>query len=85
VTARHTAGGASNAGKSVFNVGEDAAALVRNASSVQRVEQALGKFERVVDAGWTIGVDRVTGLPTSIYTVITNAADDLITAFPGRP
>jgi RHS repeat-associated protein len=85
VLASHTAEGASNVGKSLFNVGEDAAALVRNASSVQRVQQARGNFERVVDAGRTIGIDRVTGQPTSVYTVITNAADDLITAFPGRP
>lgn len=82
---RHVAGGARTAGKSLFGAGEDTAALVRSASGVQRVPQAGGNFERVIDAGRTIGVDRATGQPTSIYTVITNAADDLITAFPGRP
>jgi hypothetical protein len=85
VLERHVAGGARTAGKSLFGAGEDAAALVRGASGVQRVQQAGGNFERVIDAGRTIGVDRATGQPTSIYTVITNAADELITAFPGRP
>ncbi len=71
--------------KSVFNVGEDVAGLVRGASGVERVAQRGGNFERVVDAGRTIGIDRATGQPTSIYTVITNAADDLVTTFPGLP
>jgi RHS repeat-associated protein len=86
VLQRHVVGGARTAGKSIFNAGEDVSALVRNASGVQRVKQVSGNnFERVVDAGRTIGVDRVTGNPTSVYTVITNAADELVTAFPGRP
>jgi hypothetical protein len=85
VLARHTVDGAKNAGKSVFNAGEDVGTLVRNASGVPRVAQAGGNFERIVDAGRTIGVDRATGEPTSVYTVITNAADELVTAFPGRP
>jgi hypothetical protein len=82
---RHTVSGALNAGKSVFHAGEDVAGLVRAANGVQRVGQAGGNFERIIDAGRTIGIDRATGRPTSIYTVITSAADDLITAFPGRP
>jgi hypothetical protein len=49
------------------------------------VQQAGGNFQRVVEAGRIIGIDRATGQPTSIYTVITNAADDLITTFPGVP
>jgi hypothetical protein len=49
------------------------------------VLQRGGNFERVVDAGRTIGVDRASGQPTSIYTIITNAADELVTMFPGRP
>src|SRR3546814_7902921 len=85
VTARHTAGGARIAGKSVFNAGEDVATLVQNAGGAPRVQQAGGNFERAVDAGRMIGIDRATGQPTSVYTVITNAANDLITAFPGRP
>ena len=82
---RHVAGGARTAGKSLFGSNENIAALVKGANSAQRVQQAGGNFERVVDAGRVIGVDRATGNPTSVYTVITNAGDELITAFPGRP
>ncbi len=85
VVERHTVAGALTAGKSVFRPGEDVAALVRRAAGVQPVRQVGGNFERVIDAGRTIGIDRSTGGPTSVYTVITNAADELITAFPGRP
>ncbi len=49
------------------------------------VRQAGGNYQRIVNAGRIIGVDRVTGKPTSVYTIITNAAGDLITAFPGTP
>lgn len=42
-------------------------------------------FERAVNAGRNIGLDRATGQPTSVYTVITNPADELVTMFPGRP
>jgi hypothetical protein len=59
--------------------------LIRSASMAQSVQQASGYFERIIDAGRTIGIDRATGQPTSTYTVITDAADNLITAFPGRP
>ncbi len=84
--AGHAAGGARAAGKSLFNGGEgEIVSLIREAGSIGRVSQAGGNFERVVDAGRIIGVDRATGAPTSVYTVITNAADQLVTAFPGRP
>lgn len=60
--------------------------LIRQAESVPAVQQAgRTTFQRVVDAGRTIGVDRATGQPTSTYTVITDAAGKLITAFPGKP
>src|SRR3546814_15059649 len=75
----------SDLGKSVFNAGEDVATLVQNAGGAPRVQQAGGHFERAVDAGRMIGIDRATGQPTPVYTVITNAANDLITGFPGRP
>lgn len=58
---------------------------MRGANGVGRVQQAGGNFERVIDAGRNIGMDRATGQPTSVYTVITNAADEPITTFPGRP
>lgn len=61
------------------------ARLINAADAVRPVAQRGGNFERVVDAGRTIGIDRATGQPTSIYTVITNSADQLVTAFPGLP
>jgi hypothetical protein len=74
------------AGKSTFSDENEVASLIRQAESVPPVPQAFGSnFQRVVDAGKIIGVDRLTGLPTSIYTVITAAAGKLITAFPGLP
>jgi hypothetical protein len=86
VLGRHAAGGGRTTGKSLFKGGEaEIVGLIRESGSVGRVGQAGGNFERVVDAGRTIGVDRRTGAPTSVYTVITNAADELVTAFPGRP
>lgn len=85
VLARHTIGGTRTAGKSLFGAGEDVSLLIRNASPAARSLQVGGNYERTIDAGRTIGVDRATGQPTSVYTVITNAADDLITAFPGQP
>lgn len=69
-----------------FHAGEDIKTLITAADSVQAVKQASGNnFERVVDAGRTIGIDRATGAPTSIYTVITKPSGDLVTAFPGKP
>ena len=82
---RHSVGGAAMLGKSVFHAGENIAELVKAAETVAPVRQAGGNFERVVQAGRIIGTDRGTGAPTSVYTVITNGAGELITAFPGRP
>jgi RHS repeat-associated protein len=83
---RHFPGGVKSAGKSLFNAGEDISKLVQEAvKKAIPVRQAGGNFEWVVNAGRFIGIDRATGLPTSVYTVITNAAGDLVTAFPGMP
>jgi hypothetical protein len=49
------------------------------------IRQAKGNFSRVVNAGRNIGIDRVTGNPTSIYTIITDGQGNLITAFAGIP
>lgn len=78
-------GGAQSAGKSLFLAGEDVAALIRQGESIRAVRQSGGNYQRIVFAGRIIGVDRVSGEPTSVYTIITNAAGDLITAFPGTP
>ena len=82
---RHVPGGLQSAGKSLFSAGEDMSTLVRQGRTVQALQQAGGNFQRIVNAGRTIGIDRATGQATSTYTIITNAAGDLITAFPGTP
>ena len=46
--------------------------------------QFAGRFERVVDAGHVIGVTR-EGVATSFYKVITDGANNLVTAFPVKP
>jgi len=85
VLARHFPGGAQTAGKSLFNAGETVRGLVRAAESVAPVRQLGGNFQRIVEAGRVVGADRATNLPTSIYTVITDAAGNLVTMFPGIP
>ncbi len=82
----HTAGGVlATANKSLFNSTEEVRGLIQAAESVDPVGQVGGNFERIVDAGRIIGTDRTTGQATSIYTVITDASGNLITAFPGKP
>jgi RHS repeat-associated protein len=83
-TVRHWAG-ARNA--SQFYRNEDLTDLVRGA------ELTLGRpssrdpnnIERIVDAGRDIGINRATGRPTSIYTVVTTQVGDLVTMHPGLP
>jgi RHS repeat-associated protein len=86
VMERHVADGAKTAGKSLFKGSKgEVKALIQKAGSVKPTTQAGGNLERVVDAGRTIGTDRATNAPTSVYTVITKPSGDLVTAFPGRP
>lgn len=85
IVERHVPGGTGTAGKSLFGQGENIADLVRKAESVAPIAQPNGKFERIINAGRTIGTDVTTGQPTSTYTVITNDAGELVTAFPGKP
>ncbi len=87
VTESHMVGGALAAlgKKSIFNAGEDVQGLIKAAEGTAPVRQVTGNFERVVDAGRTIGIDRATGAPTSTYTVITKPNGNLVTAFPGKP
>jgi hypothetical protein len=86
IAARHSVGGARNAGASLFRPGEDVAKLVREAQWIVPVKQAKsGNFGRVAHAGRVIGTDRATGQLTSTYTVITDAAGNLVTMFPGVP
>ena len=74
-----------SAGKSLFNTGEDVKGLIQAAGSATTRTQAGGNVERIVDAGRSIGVDKATGQQTSVYTVITDRSNNLVTAFPGRP
>ena len=58
--------------------------LIKNSAQVpKRLLSSSGNYERVVDAGRIVGIDAITGNPTSTFTIITNAAGDLQTAFPG--
>lgn len=82
---RHTVGGSMTAGKSIFSSGENVRDLIKDAELLAPTPQDRGNYQRVVDAGRTIGIDRRTGQPTSTYTVITTESGKLVTAFPGLP
>ncbi len=84
VTDLHTIARFGPGGKSAFAIGEDIVGLIKGAESTAPVAQAGGNFERIVDAGRVIGVTR-EGNPTTVYTVITNSQNELVTAFPGTP
>ena len=82
----HSVGGALSKGKSIFNVGEDFTASIRNSEFTTAVKQRSGRnFECIVNAGREVGVDHATGQPTSLYTVIANLKNELVTMFPGTP
>lgn len=85
VVAGHTPGGLQTAGNSIFNAGEDLLGLINLAGSALAAPTSAGRLARVVDAGRSIGVDRATGMQTSVFTVITTRANQLITMFPGIP
>lgn len=81
---RHVAGGAQSANKSLFDDASAVSGLISKASGVTAVASGPNmKYEAA--AGGNIGLDRKTGKPTSLYTVITKKNGDLVTAFPGRP
>ena len=82
---RHIADGSLSAGKSLFSDNVTITRLIADADAVVPGVQGNGNLAYVVDAGRVIGVDRVTGQATSIYTVITKPGGDLVTAFPGSP
>ena len=81
----HTVEGSNTVNKSIFNSDEDITSLINKADSVSPELQKGGNLQRIVDAGREIGIDRDTDLPTTIYTVITDIWDNLVTAFPGVP
>jgi hypothetical protein len=59
--------------------------FIRPHSSKEKDQQTTWSCESIVDAGYDIGIDVMTGKPTSIFTIITNDAGKLITSFPGVP
>jgi hypothetical protein len=78
---RHVVGRGS---QSVFNPGEDILGLLRAAEGLAPVfQRETGNLIRTVDAGRLIGVSK--GAQTSVYTVVTTTAENLITMFPGVP
>jgi RHS repeat-associated protein len=85
VSERHTVDGVKNAGASVFNAGENVASLIQQGTQQAIQSQKGGNFQRVFNVGRDIGIDRNTGAQSSVMTIITNAAHNLVTAFPGRP
>ena len=86
ILARHTPWGSMNPGKSLFNMGEKLTDLVRGADTVAQVPAMGGRFARTVDAGRMIGLDKNAGMaPTRFYTVIHDAANKVITMYPGVP
>lgn len=85
VLSRHTAEGALSAGASIFTREIDILTLIKKAESIAPELQAGGNYQRVVTASEYIGIDRATGKLTKVYTVISDAAGKLVTAFPGKP
>ena len=75
----------SSARASRFNPGERIPELIRAAEGVMRSPARGTAFQRTVNAGREIGIDRTTGQPTSWYTVLTDRFDNLTTAHPGLP
>jgi hypothetical protein len=85
IVSRHTAEGALHAGASIFANEADILTLIKKAESSVPELQAGGNYQRVVTNSVNVGIDRTTGTVTKVYTVITDAVGNLITAFPGRP
>jgi hypothetical protein len=52
-------------------------------NDAQGILQSNGNIRYVLSQAEDIGVDRTTGLPTNIYTVIRGAPGQVITMFPG--
>lgn len=69
--------------QSRFNSGEDIVGLISQTRSVPAIRQPNGNVQRTVTLDRPVGIDRATGPATNTYTVITDAGDTLVTAFPG--
>ena len=71
--------------KSLFFPGVDIPKLVAMAEGLPKIPQKGGKFARIATAKELIGLDRANGMPTKIYTVISDACDMVVTVHPGLP
>jgi hypothetical protein len=59
--------------------------LIIDSSSIPKTIQSGGNYERIVTHSDVVGIDRTKNASTNVYTVITDAQDNLVTAFPGKP
>jgi hypothetical protein len=69
-------------GKSQFFDGEDLVEL-SDTDGVTGVLQKNGNTRYVIRASHDVGVDRTTGLPTNVYTVIRKPNGSVLTMYPG--
>lgn len=79
---RHSVGGSSTAGTSIFCGGENIQALIMDAQIATPVLEQNGYYKRVMDAGRIIGGEGLRGKRTSAYRVITTQSGKLVTAYP---
>ena len=70
--------------KSKFYEKEDLVELIAQAEQHTPRRLLNGNSERVFDAGHRVGVERKSGKPTSLVTVVTQPNNDLVTMFPGQ-
>ncbi len=72
---------------SVFSGGIDEISnLIRDAhGQPANVQSTSGNLQITVAADHIVGLDKVTGMATNVYTVIVSPSGNLITAFPGVP
>ena len=70
--------------KSKFTISKrEIIVMIKNAAQVPKLLQRGGNYQRIVNAGRTIGLDGTTEQATSYFTIITNKAGEVVTAFPG--
>lgn len=85
IEARHIAPWPEKFPTSLFFPDVDLNRLLVKATKIPRRLQNGGNYERILEASRLIGIDRRSGSPTEIYTVITSPQEKLITIFPGKP
>lgn len=71
--------------RSLFFPGIDVDDLVNKARRLPKQLQNNGNFIRIAEADHYVGLDKMTGFPTKIYTVVTDALENTVTTHPGLP